>query len=198
MKLIKSSLFVLVTLFAIVNLQSCVNECFGIVCENGGVCVTGECDCPDGFSGTNCETENLCITQNPNCQNGGECVDGTCECPLGYEGDDCSVESRTKFIGSYQDSELDCGAAVDNLTDVSIEADASDPLKFTIKTFNVIINENYNMSCTLTSTNTFDIPSQTPCPGCFEISGTGSIDDNGMVTNNLMVSTQTCTIILNK
>ncbi|MGL4362416.1 MAG: calcium-binding EGF-like domain-containing protein [Cellulosilyticaceae bacterium] len=29
-------------------------------CENGGVCVDGTCDCPDGFKGINCEQEIVC------------------------------------------------------------------------------------------------------------------------------------------
>lgn len=30
------------------------DPCAGIVCLNGGTCVNGECDCPDGYSGPAC------------------------------------------------------------------------------------------------------------------------------------------------
>lgn len=48
-------------------------------------------NCPTGFSGTNCEIEDLCVIQNVNCQNGGACVDGTCDCPTGYIGTSCET-----------------------------------------------------------------------------------------------------------
>ena len=30
------------------------DECENVVCLNGGVCVNGDCDCPDGWEGPNC------------------------------------------------------------------------------------------------------------------------------------------------
>ncbi|MCB9185612.1 MAG: YncE family protein [Flavobacteriales bacterium] len=38
-------------------MNSCNNKdgCEDTVCQNGGICVEGECQCPDGFSGPNCE-----------------------------------------------------------------------------------------------------------------------------------------------
>jgi hypothetical protein len=32
------------------------NSCDTVVCQNGGTCDDGSCECPTGFSGTNCET----------------------------------------------------------------------------------------------------------------------------------------------
>lgn len=31
-----------------------VDPCEDVVCQNDGVCVEGDCDCPDGFTGTEC------------------------------------------------------------------------------------------------------------------------------------------------
>lgn len=33
------------------------DPCDGVQCQNGGVCVSGNCDCPPGFTGARCETE---------------------------------------------------------------------------------------------------------------------------------------------
>ena len=35
------------------------------------------------------------------CLNDGVCDEGDCVCAKGYESTDCSVESRTKFLGSW-------------------------------------------------------------------------------------------------
>jgi len=42
-------------------LTSCSKSdpCEGIVCKNGGTCVDGKCQCPNGFEGTLCESESL-------------------------------------------------------------------------------------------------------------------------------------------
>ncbi|HKK87687.1 MAG TPA: hypothetical protein VJ917_02475, partial [Saprospiraceae bacterium] len=37
-----------------------VDPCENISCLNGGTCEDGTCDCPEGFSGTNCAEEDLC------------------------------------------------------------------------------------------------------------------------------------------
>ncbi len=36
------------------------------------------------------------------CNHGGTCVNGSCICTAGYEGTDCSIESRNKFLGTYE------------------------------------------------------------------------------------------------
>lgn len=156
------------------------DPCEDVTCQNGGTCDDGNCDCPDGFSGDNCEMEDLCITQNPNCQNGGTCVDGACECLDGYEGDDCSMLWRDKFIGEYTTGQIVCSYNTYDLTNISIEAH-SDDTKF-------LLNFSDGLSITLemitTSSNTFDMPFQQGCSTCLTEEGNGSIDENGIVTIN--------------
>jgi len=54
--------------------------CEGIECKNGGTCVEGACQCPDGFSGKSCETLSCqCSTpgQGTAGKNAYKCGDGT-------------------------------------------------------------------------------------------------------------------------
>jgi len=37
-------------------LASCTEPCDDVACENGGTCIDGTCDCPDGTLGTNCQS----------------------------------------------------------------------------------------------------------------------------------------------
>lgn len=67
------------------------DPCDTVVCNNGGICVEGNCDCPEGFSGSQCDEEDLCITQNIQCMNGGICDEGICDCPTGFIGDNCEL-----------------------------------------------------------------------------------------------------------
>ncbi|XP_078588480.1 uncharacterized protein LOC144869248 [Branchiostoma floridae x Branchiostoma japonicum] len=70
-------------------------------CSNN-VCVSGfthtyTCDCPAGFSGEKCGTNDDGCESDP-CQNGGQCQDGvnsyTCTCAAGYSGDDCETNDN--------------------------------------------------------------------------------------------------------
>ncbi len=56
MKLLKSTLLLLAVLCTVLNTQSCKDECDKVVCQNGGTCNDGTCECPDGYTGTNCES----------------------------------------------------------------------------------------------------------------------------------------------
>ena len=43
--------------FSLVTYTACnKDECKDVVCQNGGTCVTGTCNCATGYEGANCET----------------------------------------------------------------------------------------------------------------------------------------------
>jgi hypothetical protein len=44
--------------FSAITYTACTkDECKDVVCQNGGTCVSGTCNCTTGYEGTNCETE---------------------------------------------------------------------------------------------------------------------------------------------
>jgi len=123
----KNVFFLLSFAFFTLTLNSC-NDCKDVVCNNGGICEDGTCDCPNGFSGASCEIEDLCITQDVTCLDDGVCADGECDCKPNYRGescqtycvngtfnstnnscncwpgweaDGCTTESRLDWIGTY-------------------------------------------------------------------------------------------------
>jgi hypothetical protein len=55
----KTKLFQILGVVAIglFSFSSCETDaCKDVTCENGGICVDGDCDCPAGFGGLNCGT----------------------------------------------------------------------------------------------------------------------------------------------
>lgn len=57
--LLISAITALSSLGAVFYSASCnVDKCKTIVCANRGICNKGACTCPEGYIGTNCETEN--------------------------------------------------------------------------------------------------------------------------------------------
>ena len=56
MNLIKSLTIIMLGLG--LCLAGCGDPCDGVACQNGGTCVEGDCNCPEEFIGTNCESIN--------------------------------------------------------------------------------------------------------------------------------------------
>jgi hypothetical protein len=59
----KSLLYVLLPIFLALTFNACEKDpaltdpCYNITCFNDGVCANGLCNCPDGYSGSDCSVE---------------------------------------------------------------------------------------------------------------------------------------------
>lgn len=94
----------LLLLVGLLSLPSCEDDpCDNQNCLNGGVCISGQCECPSGFSGLNCEI-NQCA--GIACYNGGVCVNGQCDCAPGFSGVNCQNQTAggggNKYIKSVK------------------------------------------------------------------------------------------------
>lgn len=76
----------------LVTVQSCKqNLCEGVVCNNGGTCEDGKCECPPAWTGESCDVHtNGCDTVV--CLNGGNCLDAICNCPAHTSGTFCQIQ----------------------------------------------------------------------------------------------------------
>lgn len=87
-----------ILVFFLVSYTACKPSCKDIACLNGGTCSGGECKCPAGYEGNNCQRVSC---KDSDCKNGGACEDGKCACKPGYEGKYCEILSKQKFIGAW-------------------------------------------------------------------------------------------------
>jgi len=152
--------------------------CPAIECNTGNFNEeTCTCDCPEGFSGTNCQTEDLCITQNVECENGGTCVDGTCECTEGYSGTSCEIEDRAQFIGDYDVNDF-CDFGMSSYT-ISITDSSSTITEIIIENFYGIgIEVEAKVSGDQLTIPAQDVFIPIPPQGTARIEGSGSISGN--------------------
>jgi len=83
-------------------------------CINYQVCVNNVCECPEGYSGTQCQQIDDCA--NVACVNGGGCVNGSCVCPQGYTGTNCQypVDPCAGVNCVNGDLETDCDCNCDD------------------------------------------------------------------------------------
>lgn len=150
-----------------ISLNSCTDPCKDTECLNGGTCNDGNCDCPEGYTGSICETQtDPCA--GVTCQNGGVCVNGDCDCPPGYTGDDCSGESNdvTPFLGTY-DADQTCTTS--NTTYIIVITEGTD-------TAEVVMSNFAGLSILISgfiTGNDMSIPSQTDSG--LTITGSGSL-----------------------
>ena len=132
--------------------------------------------------------------KNVTCQNGGTCQDGNCKCNLPWEGSRCEVDARDKFVGSWRGTAQCTGGGGPQEEVFSITKSSTTATR-------IIIADRFYGE--LTSSSTFDIPSQTVnVEGiAVTISGRGNLNGNQLtLTLNYAVlgEAYTCSGTYNK
>ena len=173
--------------------SSCKKDiCENLKCWNGGTCLNGVCECATGWSGETCLTPvaNTDPCSNIICQNGGTCVDGTCNCASGYEGVNCEIETRAKFIRTWnvsQNSSLfgTSGYSLTVLNDTSINSVLIENIWNEFTVTNATVNGN-NI--------TIPFQFQTVSSTIYYIGGTGTFNNNQILWNYSITNTNTSVI----
>lgn len=169
-----SSFLTFATLLGLLWFAGCKNPCKDVNCQNGGQCVDGNCQCADGFYGTQCEKQGVACA-GTYCLNGGTCVNNSCNCPPCYAGASCELNNPDHYIGFFTSQELCDGG---NYTyQVAIQSTTWDG-------YDVVI---YNLAGISAFAGiqmdgcSFSIPLQPYGTG--NISGSGAITDDGHSIN---------------
>lgn len=196
--MMKYTLIYLFTLALSFSFTSC-NQCIGpfgkekIVCDNGGTCNDGECDCLKGYTGETCSQVDLCELNDVVCVYG-DCVEGDCICDEGYEDESCNLETRAKFIGTYRVDEEGCaGLDTFGFYDIEIERNLLNGTGITISNmFNAqqfSINGIFSdVDATVqTGSANFNIFNQSPDDNDKSLSGSGSIDFSDSTATKLSI-----------
>ena len=176
---------------------ACQDPCENRLCENGGVCVDGSCECPSGFIGPNCNIA-LDPCQRADCtrgqtdtcrvQNG----EPRCICREGFEGARCEDSWEEKFAGNFSAQESCNG--LDGAFNMSVETGPS-PRQVTFTNLNNQAAANPVASKIvgrLLNRNSVEIYEQFMAFG--RVTGSGSIDASQTIFLSYEIITQTDTL----
>lgn len=175
----KSTVLALVLLFT-AFISSCSKEtddkntdkCESVMCMNNGVCVDGECDCPEVFKGINCQTAIVCDD--------------------GFEGPNCDMEVRAKFLGIYL-ADAVCEDGGSSNINIIISAAAANMRDIWISEETMSLH----FLATVDSSNHISI-NQDDIGGGQSMVGEGTINDNTITLNYVIGGTNTCSATLVK
>ena len=159
------------TLWGLLLCVSCSDPCKNVECENGGTCNDGSCNCPEGYSGAQCEIFDSCY--NVVCLNGGVCINGDCNCAPGYEGIDCSFKTQDKYVGIYSAADACTSGNYNYSPAITSSQQVTEILIADFGSFgsSVVVNATIDH-------NSFTVPSQTF--GSVTISGSGTLAEDGL------------------
>lgn len=197
----KRIIFLLALSFSLLTITSC-EECRGLLggdkvpCSNGGSCNDGECDCLKGYAGSSCEEVDSCDLLDVTCVRG-YCETGNCFCDSGFEGEDCSIESRKKFLGTYNVIERCPDLDTTWGYNIVVERNILDGAVVNIT--NLFSFDNYPINGYFSiveatadqGAESFTIKNQKPDDGEKGINGSGSISVVDSVTNINIIYTTT-------
>ena len=170
-------------------------DCVDVLCLNNGYCTTGECNCPEGFGGDNCETFLSCEALSPLCPPNATCQmlnnAPVCLCNAGFEGSLCDTLTRSFFIDgstayTAKDSCYcpypDCYFGVNIFYYALILSNGIAPNEFIINGFGGFDAPPVNVSAYITGKDTFIVPFQTQPDWGLSIEGqentTGTLNRN--------------------
>ena len=114
----------LVLFISILGWMGCgADPCASRDCQNGGICIDGRCDCPEGFVGGDCELSvDPCVTKNCNPNQTQRCASNgssaLCVCEDGFEGDLCDAQWTDKYLNRYEVVEICNGKTNQFFSDV--------------------------------------------------------------------------------
>ena len=143
-------------------------DCVDVLCLNNGYCSTGECNCPEGFGGDNCETFLSCEALNPLCPPNATCqmLDNApvCLCNAGFEGSLCDTLTRNFFTdgSTVYTSYIDCIMPEGTYNTMPcVLSNGTAPNEFIVNNFAGFDWPTLNVKVYITDTNTCIIPAQT-------------------------------------
>lgn len=160
------------------------DPCASRICTNGGTCVDGDCDCPEGFIGPQCTVPlDPCLSKACIDASTATCVVGTdgkarCVCEDGFEGELCSDQWTAKFLGPYNATESCNGQGLGFSVNV---LDGPEFKKFTIANFRNEATDSLTAKvvAVMIEADLFDIPEQFMHFGV--VTGFGSYDIEGKI-----------------
>ncbi len=169
-------------------------DCVDVLCLNNGYCSTGECNCPEGFGGDNCETFLSCETLSPLCPPNATCQmlnnAPVCLCNAGFEGSLCDTLTRSFFTNgstAYTAEDV-CNCPCPPPCCIGfpyaapILSNGTAPNEFIINGFGGFDAPPVNLSAYITGKDTFIVPFQTQPDWGLSVEGqentTGTLDRN--------------------
>ena len=154
----KNIFIVLIGLMLIITIASCNKSC-GVNCEHGGTCNGNSCNCPDPYSGYNCDT--MCV--------------------LGLEGYMCQTPSCEKFFGTWNCTSTDQSGNSKSYL-ITFTANSYN-IFMDMNNFDQV--GSYPIICTMTGKEQFSIDQtqQTTQGTAAGISGSGQFNNGTLIIN---------------
>lgn len=186
----KNTIFYL-CLLSLGFLLACEKDpCAELECLNGGQCLDGLCDCPEGYIGADCGIGlDPCAQADCDPLRTDSCLalsfsEARCICIRGFEGDKCEDRWEDKFVGSYNASEVCNGTGELFPMTLSI---GPDPQTITLAGLNNQSGVATKVVGSLINATVFDIKLQFMAFG--SVSGAGLLENGTNVNVNYQIIT---------